>query len=348
MSLQHRSLTRFPLATFEAFLTLHDRILRQQEVEDGREEERLAGEAADDDNAWTPAEFRTEFVLRLSRKQCHTVGAFLALQATSLVTILDPLCTYRECRDLKRAIAQACAPKPMTAWKLWTDRPGFLATRLAALDEHLRGGIRKGTLTEVVGAPATGKTQLALQMALDTPTIYVDTEKKLRLERLQEMGRARGYHTDEFLQSMTVYSPANMEELWKILAHIEEELLTRRVGLIVVDSIAAPVRRAYQDPAEQMMAVLSIAQALQRIVAESDRPVGVLLINQVSTTNEQSTQPRAALGAAWHHCVATRMILEHPEPMLPLRRVTVSKSNIVGPTPSPVAFRVTDMGLVDP
>jgi RecA/RadA recombinase len=344
MSLQHRSLARFPLTTFEAFLIERDRIQKQEE--DGSEKRYPAADGDSfEKNSWTPEQFRKEMALRLSRKQCQTVGSFLSQQTTSLVTILDPLCTYRECRNLKRAIAKACAPKPMTAWQMWSDRPGFLRTKLKALDGHLRGGIRKGTLTEVVGAPATGKTQLALQMALDTPTIYIDTENKLCLERLQEIGRARGYYTDEFLHSVTVRSPANMEEFKSILASIEDELLTRSVGLIVVDSIAAPVRREYEDAPEQMLAVFGIAQTLKRIASEYQ--IGILLINQVSTTFGPSTQPRAALGTGWHHCVSTRMILEHPEPRLPLRRITVSKSNIVGPTPSPISFHVTDMGLVD-
>jgi DNA repair protein RadB len=336
MSLQHRSIARLPLKTFEAFLIEHDRLQKQEEGSTSEE----------DPNLWTPERFRREIALRLSRKQCQTVGSLLSQQAITLVTILDPLCTYRECRDLKSAIAKACVTKPLTGWKMWTDRPGFLKTKLTALDDHLRGGIRKGTLTEVVGSPATGKTQLALQMALDTPTIFIDTENKLHLERLQEIGRARGHYTDEFLHAVSIHTPSNMEEFKSILASLEDELLTRPVGLLVVDSIAAPARREYENAAEQMVAVLSVAQTLKRIAIEYQ--IGVLLINQVSTTFGPSTQPRAALGTSWHHCVSTRLILEHQEPRLPLRRVTVSKSNIVGPTPQPISFHITDMGLVDP
>lgn len=329
MSLQHRSIARFPLRAFESFLSDHDLLQGENNEEDP--------------NQWSAETFRKAVALKLSRKQCQTIGSFLMQPMPTLVVILDPLCTYHQCEDLKHVIAEECAPKARTAFKLWTDRPGFLQTKVASLDAHLRGGIRKGTLTEIVGSPATGKTQLALQMALDTPTIFIDTENKVRLERLQEIGRARGRHTDEFLQNVTVHSPSNMEEFKAVLGSLEDELLTRPVGLLVVDSIAAPARREYEDPAEQMVAVLGVAQTLKRI-ADQYR-IGVLLINQVSTTF--GDQPKAALGTYWYHCVSTRIVLEHKEPRLPLRGAMVAKSNFVGPTKSPIPFHVTEVGLVD-
>jgi RecA/RadA recombinase len=78
-----------------------------------------------------------------------------------------------------------------------------LPTCLPSLDRILRGGIRLGTITELVGKSGTGKTQLALQLCIaaakfNQGAIYIDSEKKLSLPRLREMSeRWRSYGLQE-------------------------------------------------------------------------------------------------------------------------------------------------------
>jgi RecA/RadA recombinase len=72
----------------------------------------------------------------------------------------------------------------------------YLPTGLAQLDSSLLGGIRVGTMTELVGPAGSGKTQLAMQAIVMAASyrqgaIYVDTEQKLSLTRLQEIASAR-------------------------------------------------------------------------------------------------------------------------------------------------------------
>lgn len=82
----------------------------------------------------------------------------------------------------------------------------YLSTGIQGLDEQLLGGgIRVGTLTELVGPAGVGKTQFALQMALrltmgddqhgrqsgQEATVYIDTEQKLSLLRFRDMTHAR-------------------------------------------------------------------------------------------------------------------------------------------------------------
>ena len=69
-------------------------------------------------------------------------------------------------------------------------------TGLENLDRLLRGGIRVGTVTELVGRSGVGKTQLAFQLAImaaknNCSTIYIDTEKKISVHRLKEMAAYR-------------------------------------------------------------------------------------------------------------------------------------------------------------
>jgi RAD51-like protein 3 len=66
-----------------------------------------------------------------------------------------------------------------------------------ALNASLQGGIWTGELTEVVGRPASGKTQLCFSLALttvssgDCTVAYIDTSNCFSGRRLQEMYSAR-------------------------------------------------------------------------------------------------------------------------------------------------------------
>ena len=118
-----------------------------------------------------------------------------------------------ECEELIRRVCLHCAPRSCTAWGLLqatttndivngfrkledtvsapVDRSAHilrhLPTGLHGLDRRLRGGIRVGTLTELVGRAGTAKTQLAMQMCVlaasvhGLGSVYIDTEQKLNL-----------------------------------------------------------------------------------------------------------------------------------------------------------------------
>lgn len=256
----------------------------------------------------------------------------------------------------------------------------FVQTGLQPLDLLLKGGLRVGTLTELVGAAGTGKTQLAMQTicfvgAYRQGAVYVDTEQKLSLERLQEICAQRA--NQEFfaqpatvLQNLTVHKPASMDELKSVLGQLEEEIVVRNqqheypVRLLILDSIAAPARRDFTaDSAPQRAAaVMHCAQTLKRLALEFS--LAVLIINQVGgswnhnqsgevpTNNSSSRDTRAALGTAWHHCVTTRIQLtQHQggEPAgrvtAPVRTASVVKSNAVGQGES-IGFVINNTGLV--
>lgn len=75
-----------------------------------------------------------------------------------------------------------------------TNKSSSIITFCRALDQVLCGGIRRGELTEIAGAPGTGKTALATQLAVTAAlpgfvggvhgsTIYIDTEGSFCPER---------------------------------------------------------------------------------------------------------------------------------------------------------------------
>jgi RecA/RadA recombinase len=72
----------------------------------------------------------------------------------------------------------------------------YLPTGISSLDRHLRGGVRVGTITELVGKAGVGKTQLAMQLCVMAARygqgcVYIDTEQKLSLDRMREIASKR-------------------------------------------------------------------------------------------------------------------------------------------------------------
>lgn len=126
---------------------------------------------------------------------------------------------------LLNRICRECTPKPISALKLFQGdeecsssiapaqhgrdyyssfdtRVRCIPTGLAPLDRMLKGGIRIGSISELVGPSGVGKTQLALQLCImaaryNHGAIYLDTEKKMTLTRLREMSNLRQRHQDE-------------------------------------------------------------------------------------------------------------------------------------------------------
>lgn len=81
------------------------------------------------------------------------------------------------------------------------NRLRYLPTGLHSLDRHLKGGLRVGTITEVVGQAGSGKTQVAMQLCVMAARygqgcVFIDTEKKLSLLRLQEIADKRAIAYD--------------------------------------------------------------------------------------------------------------------------------------------------------
>ena len=80
-----------------------------------------------------------------------------------------------------------------------------IITFCAGLDRVLGGGVARGSLTEICGAPGVGKTQLAMQVALDAAiprafggaggeAIIIDSEGSILPERASAMAQALSKH----------------------------------------------------------------------------------------------------------------------------------------------------------
>ena len=323
-----------------------------------------------------------------------------------------------ECNEFILRLCKVCTPKPSTAKELLQRyRNQFIPSDVGDLDKCLRGGFRVGSVTEVVGRAGVGKTQLVMQLCvvaarLGFGSIFIDTERKLSLQRLNEIARERarrsdpniagagnvgmGFDYDAFkcdeeqrnesglkyrhpnvvMKNVTVHSPASTDDLLSVVSKLDEEILLRNeaaaeidseypVKLIILDSIAAPTRRDFggDTAPKRVAAIFQIAQWLKRVADQMQ--VAVVVINQIDkvqgSASDQSydtdfVSVTAALGTSWHHCVSTRVALEHEkdphrDDVLRseslnrgrVRTATVVKSNLV--EKSTISFEVSVTGI---
>lgn len=153
----------------------------------------------------------------------------------------------------------------MTAKVLLSNsNDGHIPFDVHSLDDILKGGIRVGSITEFCGQAGVGKTQLALQLSivaarLGYGSIFIDTEKKLSLQRLNEIARERynakaSSHQQQFdddfqysdkiandvdthtqfenyclpskvLANVIVHAPTTMDELLGVVSNLDEEII---------------------------------------------------------------------------------------------------------------------------
>lgn len=344
---------------------------------------RLPLEIFRDLNEMNEAEaLRAAISSKLQAQRLHRVEDLFFLDDLSLLKTLDPLLCYEECLLFMKRVASACAPKPKNA-KLLLNQVS-LPTGIGALDKQLRGGVRFGSLTELVGSPGTGKTQLCMQLCLMATSsgfgcIYMDTENKISLERMVAMLKARSVDAStnyqHVLDNISVRQPNTIQELVKAFEALDQDILLSRhnssyreqtsqcdvdsqssltmpVRLVILDSIAAPMRRDDSSVVEKSAILIRCARRLKQLADQLN--LCIIVVNQVGAPhlNDPNQGPRAALGTSWHHCVSTRLQFgAGPTPgdvenLSTNRTVMISKSNMVPTTEeNPVSFCITTTGL---
>ncbi len=110
-------------------------------------------------------------------------------------------------------------------------------TGLQKLNKFLVGGIPQGIIVDIFGGNGTGKTQLLLQLSINSiknggRVLYFDTTGGFRPERILEIQKRSETDLD-FLQQITVSRLTNTSEQIKSIQKLENN----NFSLIVIDNI---------------------------------------------------------------------------------------------------------------
>ncbi|XP_066177476.1 DNA repair protein RAD51 homolog 2 isoform X3 [Sylvia atricapilla] len=316
------------------------------------------------------AQLSQEMCERLSRYQITTCQDFLCLSLLELMKLTGQ--SYYEVQKLLCKVSRACAPKMQTAYEMKLRKSvnpssAFLSTTLHSLDRVLHGGVPCGSLTEITSPPGCGKTQFCIMLSvlatlpvsmggLDGAVIYIDTESAFSAERLIEIAANRFpdyFDSDEKLLSMTrsihLYRELTCCCVLKRIMSLEEEIILKKVKLLIIDSVASVVRKEFDTKLQGNLAersnFLSRGASVLKYLAE-EFSIPVILTNQITTSlssgpgiradlvspaddlslsEESSVSGKrdsgcvtAALGNTWSHSVNTRLILQYHD--LPTRQ----------------------------
>ncbi|XP_065694710.1 DNA repair protein RAD51 homolog 2 isoform X1 [Patagioenas fasciata] len=324
------------------------------------------------------ARLSQELCERLSRHQITTCQDFLCLSLLELMKVTGQ--SYYDVQKLLCKVSRACAPKMQTAYEMKLKKSvspssAFLSTTLHSLDKVLRGGVPCGSLTEITSPPGCGKTQFCIMMSvlatlpvsmggLNGAVIYIDTESAFSAERLIEIAGNRlptYFDSDEKLFCMTcsvhVYRDLTCGSVLKRIMSLEEEIISKKVKLIIIDSVASVVRKEFDTKLQGNLAersnFLARGASMLKYLAE-EFSIPVILTNQITTSlsnnpaiqadlvspaddlslsegasgggKRESGCVTAALGNTWSHSVNTRLILQYHD--LPTRQLLVAKSPV--------------------
>ena len=114
----------------------------------------------------------------------------------------------------------------------------MISSKIGLLDKVFSGGLKNGTITEITGLRGTGKTQLALQFAIE-PLInnkkifFVDTTVEFRPERFLQMLQSRNLSAS-LLENLNISRVTDTQKQIGILKNIE----TNDFSLLIIDNIA--------------------------------------------------------------------------------------------------------------
>ncbi|KAG8587782.1 hypothetical protein GDO81_005784 [Engystomops pustulosus] len=201
----------------------------------------------------------------------------------------------------------------------------ILPTGNKKLDQLLDSGLYTGEVTEIAGAPGSGKTQLCLSIAVNVATslqqrvCYIDTTGGLTGSRLLQIIQCKTQKEEEQVASLGRIQVIHVFDAYKLLdvlqdlRHSFSQQLLRSgetLRLVVVDSACAviyPLLGGKQT--EGMSVMMYVARELQTLA--HDFSLAVLMTNHI--TKDGSAGFRPALGRSWSFVPTTRIQIHRDE-----------------------------------
>lgn len=116
----------------------------------------------------------------------------------------------------------------------------------SSIDSILGGGVERGTITQFYGPPASGKTNIAIKLAVETSkrdkkTVFIDTEGGISVERIRQVS---GSSFESVADNIIVFEPSSFREQGEAIQRTLNVLKNHgdSVDLIVLDSAVALYR----------------------------------------------------------------------------------------------------------
>ncbi|WP_144903093.1 DNA repair and recombination protein RadB [Halobellus captivus] len=223
-----------------------------------------------------------------------------------------------------------------------------LTTGCRSLDELLGGGFERGTVTQLYGPPAAGKTNLALsaavQVAADGGTaVYIDSEG-LSIDRFRQLAEAAadGESIEEVTSRLVVSEAHDFEEQEEAVRDAAE--FADHAELIVLDSATGFYRLERTGDGDAGESLRRVARQVTHLLSLARKhDLAVVITNQVFS-DPDSDRTRALGGNTLEHWTGAVVRLDRFRGGN--RRATLEKHRSK-PVGESTTFEITGDGLAD-
>jgi len=231
-----------------------------------------------------------------------------------------------------------------------------ISTGCDPVDELLGEGFERGTVTQLYGPPAAGKTNLALSAAVETAVdggtvVYIDTEG-ISVDRFQQLLEAAvddgpvrsradaGDDIEAVASRIVIEDVLDFEEQAEAVRDAEE--FAERADLIVLDSATGFYRLERTADGDEGEALRSVTRQVTHLLSLARKhDLAVVLTNQVFS-DPDSDRTRGLGGNTLEHWTGAVVRLERFRGGN--RRATLEKHRSK-PAGESVQFRITAAGL---
>lgn len=260
------------------------------------------------------------------------------LQSRGIKTVVDLVCadleevaqkcglSYKALVALRRVLLAQFSAFPFNGADLYEElktSTAILSTGIGSLDKLLDAGLYTGEVTEIVGAPGSGKTQVCLCVAahvahgLQQNVLYIDSNGGLTASRILQLLQARTPDEEEqagALQRIQVVHAFDIFQMLDVLQDLRGAVSQQvssssgTLKVVVVDSVAAVVAPLLGGQQREGLALMmQLARELKTLAR--DLSVAVLVTNHM-TRDRDSGQLKPALGRSWSFVPSTRLLLD--------------------------------------
>jgi DNA repair protein RadA len=228
-----------------------------------------------------------------------------------------------------------------------------------AVDTLIGGGIESQGITECFGEFGSGKSQIAMQLAvnvqlpvdqggLDGYCVFIDTENTFRPERIKQIAEARGLDPEKVMKKIMV-ARAFTSDHQMLLAEKISDLIKQKnlpIKLIIMDSMMGLFRSEYAGRGTLATRQQKLNKHIHTLQKLADlHNIAIYITNQVmSRPDIFFGNPTAAIGGhILHHACQFRIYLRKGKAGKRIARLIDSPYLPEGEA----IFKVTEKGIED-
>jgi RecA/RadA recombinase len=170
------------------------------------------------------------------------------------------------------------------------SRLELISTGVLGLDNLLGGGIAAGVITDIFGAGGSGKTQLAMQISVnslqDGIVLYQDTTGGFRPERMLQMLMLKDLQSS-LLDNMIIARITNTAEQVKYVKKISE----LKPKLVVIENITDLFTFEYSKETSSLEKHIRFMEYMHMLSLTSiNTKIPVIVTNIVRSSNDQEIE----------------------------------------------------------